>query len=93
MAKYQNALPQMSGSLFVTDGGLETTLIFHEGIALPRFAAFVLMQDESGTRALERYFQDYRAMAQRYGGELIMESQPSARTGIEGESSASPRPN
>jgi hypothetical protein len=37
-------LPQLTGDrLFITDGGLETTLIFHEGLELPDFAAFVLL--------------------------------------------------
>jgi S-methylmethionine-dependent homocysteine/selenocysteine methylase len=38
-------LPQPGGDrLFVTDGGRETTLIFHEGIELPEFAAFPLLE-------------------------------------------------
>jgi hypothetical protein len=44
---YRNKLPQLSGDLFLTDGGLETTLIFHEGIDLPEFAAFVLFENET----------------------------------------------
>ena len=32
MAKYRTHLPQLSDTLFLTDGGMETTLIFHEGI-------------------------------------------------------------
>ena len=48
-------LPQLSGDrLFLTDGGLETTLIFHEGIDLPSFAAFDLLKDEDGREALRR---------------------------------------
>lgn len=34
MAKYRSSLPQLSGDLFLTDGGIETTLIFHEGLEL-----------------------------------------------------------
>ena len=34
MPKYRDQLPQLSGRLFLTDGGLETTLIFHEGVEL-----------------------------------------------------------
>jgi S-methylmethionine-dependent homocysteine/selenocysteine methylase len=37
---YRNHLPQLDGGLFLTDGGIETTLIFHEGLDLPAFAAF-----------------------------------------------------
>ena len=43
MAKYRHDLPQRRGGIFLTDGGMETTLIFHEGIELPHFAAFVLL--------------------------------------------------
>ncbi len=45
-------LPQLDGGLFLTDGGLETTLIFHEGWDLPCFAAFVLLDSERGRKAL-----------------------------------------
>ena len=31
MSKYRNRLPQLGDRLFLTDGGLETTLVFHEG--------------------------------------------------------------
>ena len=34
MAKYRKALPQLTESTFLTDGGLETTLIFNQGIFL-----------------------------------------------------------
>jgi S-methylmethionine-dependent homocysteine/selenocysteine methylase len=40
MTQYRNNLPQLSGDLFITDGGMETTLIFHEGWELPEFASF-----------------------------------------------------
>ena len=44
-AKYRQALPQMGDELFLTDGGQETTLIFHDGLELPHFAAFTLLRD------------------------------------------------
>ncbi len=40
MAKNKIILPHESNGLFLTDGGLETTLIFLEGFELPYFAAF-----------------------------------------------------
>jgi S-methylmethionine-dependent homocysteine/selenocysteine methylase len=40
---------------FVTDGGLETTLIFQRGLGLPDFAAFVLLEDATGRQALHDY--------------------------------------
>jgi homocysteine S-methyltransferase len=39
---YRNALPQLSGQVFLTNSGLETDLIFNEGFDLPEFASFVL---------------------------------------------------
>ena len=47
MVKYHEALPQLNGGLFVTDGGIETCLIFHDGLDLPHFAAFHLLRDAS----------------------------------------------
>ena len=48
MAGYRAALPQLADRVFLTDGGIETTLIYHDGLELPDFAAFVLMADEPG---------------------------------------------
>lgn len=56
-------LPQLDGGLFLTDGGLETTLIFHGGIDLPLFASFTLLGDPEGERALREYFAPYLAVA------------------------------
>ena len=46
--KYRTALPQLNGELFLTDGGIETTLIFHQGFELPYFAAFDLLKNGEG---------------------------------------------
>ncbi len=40
----------MSDQYFVTDGGLETDLIFNHGVDLPDFAAFPLLDDAAGGR-------------------------------------------
>ena len=39
---------------YVTDGGLETDLIFHHGVDLPEFAAFLLLADAGGPRPAHR---------------------------------------
>ena len=52
--KHRHHLPQLDGGLFLTDGGIETTLIFHEGLDLPLFAAFDLLKDYEGAEALRR---------------------------------------
>ena len=74
LAKYRHALPQLGDALFLTDGGLETTLIFHEGIELPLFASFDLMRTAEGRAALERYFARYVALAKAEGRGLVLES-------------------
>lgn len=74
MPRYRNALPQLAGALFLTDGGIETTLIFHEGLVLPDFAAFHLLRTPEGAAALSRYFRTYAEIAKRFGTGLILES-------------------
>lgn len=58
-AKYRHQLPQLNADLFLTDGGLETTLIFHNKIELPLFAAFDLLKNADGRRSLRSYFAQY----------------------------------
>jgi S-methylmethionine-dependent homocysteine/selenocysteine methylase len=67
-------LPQLSGDLFLTDGGLETTLIFHDGFELPEFAAFVLSKQEKGRKVLLEYFRTYASIARDYEVGFILES-------------------
>jgi S-methylmethionine-dependent homocysteine/selenocysteine methylase len=67
MAKYRAALPQAGDGLFMTDGGLETTLIFHEQVVLRDFAAFELLDSEDGRRRLGAYFRSYAQIARTYG--------------------------
>nr|WP_315239637.1 homocysteine S-methyltransferase family protein [uncultured Albidiferax sp.] len=74
MAKQRRALPQMSGKLFLTDGGIETTLIFLEGLELPLFAAFHLLRTEQGEAALAKYFQTYAVLAQKHRSGLVLET-------------------
>lgn len=74
MNKYNHVLPQTNGRLFLTDGGIETTLIFHEGLELPDFAAFHLLTTSEGRAALYKYFRTYTLLAKRFGTGLILES-------------------
>jgi len=60
--------PQLSeGRSFITDGGLETWLIFQEEIELPSFAAFVLLADDAGRAALRSYYDRYVQIARDHG--------------------------
>lgn len=74
MSRYRKALPQLSGEFCLTDGGIETTLIFHDGLELPAFAAFDLLKRSEGETALRKYFDGYAALAQKFRTGLILES-------------------
>ena len=71
---YRDHLPQLDGGLFLTDGGIETVLIFHEGLELPAFAAFDLLKDDAGTEALRRYYDPYASLAREHGLGFVLES-------------------
>jgi homocysteine S-methyltransferase len=60
--------------LVITDGGMETTLIFHDGIELPEFAAFPLLDSPGGRAALERYFEPYFAIARAHGARFQLDT-------------------
>ena len=72
--KHRRHLPQLEGGLFLTDGGIETTLIFQEGLDLPRFAAFDLLKDDEGTETLRRYFEPYAELARDHGLGFVLEN-------------------
>jgi S-methylmethionine-dependent homocysteine/selenocysteine methylase len=74
MSKYRKRLPQMGDDVFLTDGGLETTLIFHDGLALPCFAAFDLLRTADGTETLRRYFERYARIAREQERGLVLET-------------------
>jgi S-methylmethionine-dependent homocysteine/selenocysteine methylase len=71
---YRHQLPLLAGELFLTDGGIETTLVFHDGIELPYFAAFDLLKTAEGTAALRAYFERYARLARTQGLGLVLEA-------------------
>lgn len=72
--RYRDALPQLGDDLFLTDGGIETTLIFHEGVELPDFSAFHLLREQTGVAALRKYFRTYAELAKELGVGIVLES-------------------
>jgi homocysteine S-methyltransferase len=74
MSKYRRRLPQLGNEPFLTDGGLETTLVFHEGVSLPYFAAFDLLKTDEGIGVLRRYFQRYAEIARSQEIGLVLET-------------------
>ena len=68
-------LPQLTADhLYLTDGGLETTLVFHEGLDLPLFAAFPLLDSEEGRSTLVRYYDPYLELAERLGTGFVLDT-------------------
>jgi len=74
MNHIRHDLPRIGGDIFLTDGGLETTLIFHAGLDMPHFAAFHLLRDPEGRDAVERYYRRHAAIAEQRGTGFIFES-------------------
>ena len=68
------SLPQLTSDLFITDGGLETTLVFHQGIDLPDFAAYPLLDSTDGRAALERYYAPYLDIADQLGVGIVLDT-------------------
>jgi len=60
--------------MFITDGGMETTLIFKQGLDLPHFAAFVLLDDPDGVEALRAYYRSYIEIAQNRGVGIVLDT-------------------
>ena len=74
MARHRHDLPQHRGGIFLTDGGMETTLIFHKGLELPHFAAFVLLESAEGRSHLKEYYDAYLAIARQHGLGFVLDS-------------------
>lgn len=71
----RQSLPQLNGTgLFVTDGGLETELIFHDGLDLPCFAAFPLLENPDTRARLRRYYDGYMAIARDHDAGFVIET-------------------
>ena len=61
-------------STFMTDGGLETDLIFNHGIELPEFAAFHLLKNKEGKEVLRKYFMDYLEISKNACSGFVLEA-------------------
>src|SRR6476620_10263882 len=67
-------LPQLDGHVFLTDGGVETDLIFHRGMDLPEFASFVLHENAESEAVLRDYYAEYLAIGATTGLGLVLET-------------------
>jgi S-methylmethionine-dependent homocysteine/selenocysteine methylase len=74
MTTHIDPLPHQSDRVFLTDGGIETCLLFLEGLELRDFAAFELLTDPAGREKLKSYYRRYADIARDAGTGFIFES-------------------
>ena len=74
VAQADAALFPATGEILMADGGLETTLVFHQDIDLPDFAAFPLLRSEPGREALRAYYRPYLESAARHGVGMVLDT-------------------
>lgn len=74
MVQARLVLSATDGPLFLTDGGLETTLVFHDGWDLPAFAAFPLLDREDGRQWFRAYFARYLQVAAETGFGFVLDT-------------------
>lgn len=61
-------------TIILTDGGLETDLIFNHGLELQEFAAFPLLERPEHLGILMNYYRKYLDLARQYNTGFILES-------------------
>lgn len=75
MSAYRKHLPQLDGDrIFLSDGGLETSLVYHAGLDLPAFAAFPLIGSAAGRKVLRSYFEPYAEIARENRLGFVLET-------------------
>jgi homocysteine S-methyltransferase len=62
----------MASQMAITDGGIETVLVFQEGFDLPDFAAFPLIYDSNGRSAMRRYYETFLDLAADRGVPFVL---------------------
>jgi S-methylmethionine-dependent homocysteine/selenocysteine methylase len=60
--------------MVLTDAGLETVLVFEEGLDLPHFAAFPLLDSDEGRVVLRRYYEPFLRLAQDCSSAFVLSS-------------------
>jgi len=66
--------PFPTSGTVVTDAGLETWLLFQNGVDLPAFAAYPLVDSDEGRRLLHEYFDGFLEIARQHGAGLQLEA-------------------
>lgn len=66
-------VPTLGGEPFLTDAGLETCMVFKDGLDLPSFASFVLV-DGPGRPNLESYYRQFLTLAEQHGTGFVLDT-------------------
>ena len=72
--KSQALRAKMGDQLFLTDGGLETVMVFHEGVDLPQFASFTMLDSETGQALLSTYYNSFLDEAAAQSAGFVLDS-------------------
>jgi len=67
-------LPQLEGRIFISEAGFETDLIFYDGIDLPHFATFPMLETSEGRDTMRAYFQSVIDIARRDTTGVVIET-------------------
>ncbi|MGI9350083.1 MAG: homocysteine S-methyltransferase family protein [Rhizobiaceae bacterium] len=74
MAIHRDSFTSVEAELFLAYVGMETDLIFTQGIDLPGFASYPLLETEDGRALLKRYLSDMILLGAEMGTGVILES-------------------
>lgn len=74
MKVYRKNLAQLKERVFISDGGLETTLVFEHGFDLPEFASFAILKEKRGREVMHDYYLPYIDLAKQNQFGFIFES-------------------
>jgi homocysteine S-methyltransferase len=72
MSKYRNSLPLLEDRPFMANGGLETSLVFHQGIELPYFASFDLLKTKEGAALVEWHYERFASIALKHKVGIVL---------------------
>ncbi len=70
----ESLLQRVGNKLWLTDGGLETTMVFHESLDLPYFSSFPLLDHPEGRNSLTRYFDQALETAKALGLGFVLDT-------------------
>jgi homocysteine S-methyltransferase len=66
MSQTRTRLHLLENRPFMTEGGLETSLIFRHGVDVPYFASYDLLKTEKGSALIESHYERFTTLAQTH---------------------------